>query len=256
MGGFLERFGTAFGAGALGAAVAAIPAGIRMGAGSGSQTPTCSPYCAWVVLATGGLAPMLISIFLLRAARVGLKAFGGPGRGTRFAGVILWGWLELLTLVAVGALLRARTHHHALAGVTFALGSLAVSGGLALVTTRFARIVSALPDGQRRPALVAGLLAIAVLGALVLRRSGLDGSDGLGRAGATIIDLLAFCIVATFASRPDLSSRRLLALVALPATAALVFVGASSLQACPQVIDAARGAAPLYSQVLTLWPSH
>jgi hypothetical protein len=247
------RLGSGFGAAALGAAVAAVPAGIRVGA---CEAPGCSPYSAWVALALGGLAPMLIAIFLLRAARVGLKAFGGPGRGTRFAGLVLWGWFELLTLVAVGGLLRSRTHHHALAGVTFALGALVLSGGLALLAMRLVAIASGLPDGQRRPALAFGLVAVAVVGVLVLRRSGLDGSDGLGPAGSIIIDLLAFCIVATFASRPDLANVRLLAFVAGPATVALVVVGASALRACPQVLDAAKGSAPLYSQVLALWTSH
>ena len=253
MAGLVTRFGTTFAVGALGAAVAAIPAAIRVGA---RAVPACATSSAWLVLAGAGMCPMLIAIVLFRGARVGLKAFGGEGRGTRLAAFVLWACLELCALVVLGAVLRATTHHHALAGVTFALVSLAAAIGLAVVAMRVAAMISALPAAPRRVALGVGGVVIAMAGALVVRRWGLDPSAGMGITGATIVDLLAFFIVATFASRPEFVERRFLALLGPPAAATLVVLSVSAIRACPQIADAARGHAPVYSQALGQWSPH
>lgn len=252
MPGFVLRFGTTFGAGVLGAAVAAIPAAIRVAAGA---VPACSPYNAWLMLTVAGVVPMVIAIVLLRGARVGLKAFGGPGKWTRFSGFVLWAFLEVVSLVCLGALLRAKTHHHALAGATFALVSLAGSVGLALVITRIAGIVSALPESPRRLVVGGGAVLLALAGAAIVRRFGVDVA-GSGGTGATIVDMLAFFIVATFASRPEFVERRALALLGPPAAATVLVLGASAFRACPQVLDATKGHAPLYSPALEPWSSH
>jgi hypothetical protein len=253
MAGFITRFGTTFGVGALGACVASIPAAIRVGAG---DMPACGAYNAWLVLAGAGLGPMLVAVALLRGARVGLKAFGGPGQGPRFTAFLLWAGLELGMLVLLGALLRATTHHHALAGVTFALVSLLGSVGLAVFSVRTVAVVLALPDWLRPFTVGMGLLVLSFTVALAARRAGLDAPGSMGVAGATIVDLLAFFIVATFASRAQFVEARWLALLGPPAAATLLVLGVSAFRACPQIAEAASGHAPLYSQTLVRWQPH
>jgi hypothetical protein len=253
MAGLVTRFGTTIGVGTLGAAVAAVPAAIRVGA---RVVPACGTYSAWLVLAWAGVGPMLIAIVLFRGARVGLKAFGGEGRGARLAAFVLWALLEVGGLVLLGALLRATTHHHALAGVTFALAAVALAVGLALLSMRVAKEVSALAPGSRRLVLVGAALVIVLAVAMVARRFGLDASGGLGVTGATIVDLLAFFIVATFASRPEFVERRVLAILGPPAAATLLVLGVSAIRACPQIADATRGHAPVYSSAVDQWSVH
>jgi hypothetical protein len=247
MAGFVTRFGTAFGVAALGASLAAIPAAIRIGA---ADAPACGTMNAWMVLAGVGVGPMLAAIVVLRGARVGLKAFGGPGADTRLAAFVLWAFLLLGSLIALGALLRATTHHHALAGVTFAIGAVVVALALALVALRLGAMVSPLTPGTRRVLYAAGAAVLLGLCTFVANRFRAGGSLGTGLLGVSIVDFLAFGIVATFGSRPELVERRLLALLGPPAVATLLVVGISAFRACPPMLEATKGHAPLYSRVL------
>ena len=66
-------------------------------------------------------------------------------------GVATWAMATFLALASLGAFLRATTHHHGLAGVTFAIGGLAVGGALALVVRRLMQMArGADPWGARR----------------------------------------------------------------------------------------------------------
>jgi FtsH-binding integral membrane protein len=241
----VARLGTAFGASAFGALVATVPAAIRaVGAGH----PDSSPLDVWMAL--GGLAvgPMLVAIVLLRGARGGLAAFGGPEASMRLAAVVVWAALEFGALVGLGALLRATTHHHALAGVTFAAGALAAATALGLIVRRLAAIASA--PHARRPVLAAVAVTLAVFVALGVRELGARHDPSSASGGAVVVDLLAFGIVATLASRPEVVRRRLLSIVGPPIAATLLVLGLSTVRSSPSVVEAVRAEAPLYAVVI------
>ena len=71
-----------------------------------------------------------------------------------------WTTLTFLALAALGALLRATTHHHGLAGVTFSLGGVVIGGGLALVVRRLAAMARAADPWGRAALLVSTLIAL------------------------------------------------------------------------------------------------
>src|SRR5260370_19944491 len=118
-GSLVLRFGTAVGLAAGAALAPALPATMRI---SGALASGHGLGHVWLALAAATLGPMVAAIVVLRGAREGLRAFGGSGAGLRIYGVGLWLASLLVGLSLFGGILRATTHHHALAGVTFACG--------------------------------------------------------------------------------------------------------------------------------------
>src|SRR5688572_22620589 len=125
------RFGTAAGLAVVASAVAAVPAALRV-----SSTLPDGPSMPRVLVAIAGafLVPMIAAIAIMRGARVGLRAFGGPEATARGMGLVAWLVVGFFVLAAFGAALRATTHHHPLAGVTFAIGGGLAALGLSLVS--------------------------------------------------------------------------------------------------------------------------
>lgn len=66
-----------------------------------------------------------------------------PARGGASIAPVLavWGLLALPSFALLGAVLDAHTHHHALAGVTFAVAALVVGAALAIVAARVVGLV-------------------------------------------------------------------------------------------------------------------
>lgn len=129
----VERIGNATFAAALAAALASLPAALRLAQADGSFP------MAWALLAAIALVPMAILVPLFRAAREGLRAWGGDGLGERIAGFGAWLGAMLIFMLRFGTALRAKTHHHALAGVTFAVGALVIAVVLGIVAVRLVR---------------------------------------------------------------------------------------------------------------------
>ena len=126
-GSFVVRFGTAVGLGAVAALAGAVPATLRV-----ASVATEGPGAArvWLALAAAALVPMVVAVVVLRGAREGLRAFGGPGAGLRASGSGC-GSPRCSSGSRSSAASSARTtHHHALAGVTFAFGALAFALGV------------------------------------------------------------------------------------------------------------------------------
>ena len=123
------------------------------------------------------------------------------------------------------------------AGGLQALGIIAYNRGLLRILDR---------EGLRAK----GAAVLLGLCTFVANRFRAGGSLGTGLLGVSIVDFLAFGIVATFGSRPELVERRLLALLGPPAVATLLVVGISAFRACPPMLEATKGHAPLYSRVL------
>jgi hypothetical protein len=230
-GSLVLRFGTAVGLAAAAAMAASFPAALRVGAGLGED----STGRVWTVLASAALVPMIGAVVVLRGAREGLRAFGGPGAELRAYGVALWAASLLVTLTLLGSVLRATTHHHALAGVTFAFGSLGAAVGLALACARVVAILrEATPHVRGTLALVLAMGAFAALGAIGIRflHAALHEPASAPAAGM-VVDVLAFSLAALFATRRSLASRRAVAVVGPPVAVAIAALGFSSLGDAP-----------------------
>jgi hypothetical protein len=248
-GSWLTSFGSVVGASTLGSTIATAPALLRLEGAAG----VCSPFGAWAVLIAATVLPMSIFVLALRRARGGFLAFGKGKDGV--PRMMLLGWIgsTFSALAFVGALLRARTHHHALAGVTFAISGLVFSLVLALVWARLAVLA------RRAPASGRGLMAAAI--GVVLALAILGVRHGLTRESAAplltlqdvkLVDGLAFAVGALVASRRPFVNRGLLALIGPPLAAVVFVLGASSLRACPSLLDALAGQAPGVSWAIGL----
>lgn len=226
------RFGTAIGLAALAALVCVLPATLRVSAAmAGAEgAPRVS-----VALSAAALGPMIASIVILRGARESLRTFVGPGLELRAFGVFLWLGSLLVTFSILGSLLRAKTHHHALAGVTFAFSALAVAIGSALVCARVVAILRHASPSTGRAlvgALAGGTIIISLwIGVRFLQAIARDPESA--GAAAVVVDVLAFAVAAGFAARPSFTNRRALALVGPPIALAIVALGVSVLRDRP-----------------------
>jgi hypothetical protein len=190
---------------------------------------------AWTGLAASALVPMVATVVILRGAREGLRAFGGPGAELRAYGAALWAAWLLVTLTFFGSVLRATTHHHGLAGVTFAFGALGAAVGLALASARMVVILrDAAPDTRKIAAIGLVLVTVLALGWIGVRFLNAARHDPASAAAAgTIVDILAFALAAGFAARRTLVSRRTLAVVGPPVAVAIAALGISALRDSP-----------------------
>jgi hypothetical protein len=249
---FVVRFGTAVGLGVLAALVGAVPATLRVASVAGDGG--AGPGRVWLALAAAALAPMLAAVVVLRGAREGLRAFAGPGAGLRALGIALWLASLLVGLTFFGSVLRAETHQHALAGVTFAFGALAFSVASAVVCARLVSIARGAPAfGRRALVFVAGtmaVLALAFVGLRFLHAASHDAAS-YGAAG-TVVDVLAFALAAFFASHRALRGRRAFALLGPPVAVVVVALGVLTLRGAPLLRDAIGESAPAFAPVVDL----
>jgi hypothetical protein len=232
------RFGAAVGTGTLGAMVASVPATFRVVAGA--EPPLAAPI-VWAALAGATLVPCVVLVVLFRAARRGLASFGGEGASGRALGFLVWLFGSFDALLAFGALLRATTHHNALAGATFAVGGLVALTSLGVVVRR----VVALAD-EWAPPIVLTFFGAALVVLLLIP---LFLAMKVGRASpaaGVLVDALAFLIAAGFASRASFGRWRALGVLGPPLAVLLLFLGASSVKTAP-VAPAVRARAPLLS---------
>jgi len=248
-GSLVLRFGTAVGLAVAASLACALPAAMRVSA----LVEGTSRMRVWLGLAAVALGPMVTAVMVLRAAREGLRAFGGPPGGLRAFGLALWLVSLVVMLSLFGAVLRATTHQHALAAVTFACVAATLAAGSGLVCGRMVAILRSLPVGARR--LVAlglaapAIAALAWIGLRVAREAPHDA--GSSAATGTVVDVLAFLLAALLASRPSLSMRRALAVVGPPVAVAVIAVGIATLREA-QVRDAVGERAPAYAPAADL----
>jgi len=245
--------GSAVSLAALAALACSIPATTRV---SGLVAHLHGPAQVWIALAALAFLPMLMAILVLRAARQGLRAFGGAGSELRAYGVALWLASLLVELSLFGRLLRATTHHHALAGVVFALGALAMAAASALLCARVVTLLNRGSIGMRL--LLGGFVSFGALGALGLVLLGFSrvASHDEASAGAvaTFVDTLSFALGAVFAlfvteaTGRSLSRRRALALVGPPIALVIGVLGLSILRD-GDLSRAIEQRAPLFARV-------
>lgn len=239
----VTRFGTVVGAGVLAAIIASVPATLRIGDGGLAMRA----MEVWGSLAALASPLAVLGVGVLRRARAGVRIAVGP-HGALLAGAVLWFCvLELGVLGAFGALLRAKTHHHGLAGVTFALFALASGLVMALLAWRGARALGRADETVQRGAL--GVAALASFLAVVLVGVRLARSPELGTAAA-LVDGIALAVAVFFASSHALARVKALAIAGVPVAAVVLVLGLSTVRGQPQLeADIAR-VAPIHAVML------
>ncbi len=238
----MTRLGTLLGAASLAALAASVPAAGRVARDADGRFGVTG---TWLALAAAAAVPMILAVAVLRGARRGAASFGGDGATPRALGLAIWLLATTLALLVFGAALRATTHHHALAGATFAALGVAAALGLGAASSRLVAIVSAFSPLAQRAAL--GLVAAALLAALLAL------SFKVGRiapaAVSLLVDVLAAFIAAGLLSGPALARSRVLAALGPPLAVALLVLGLGVLRTTPKLPAATRTRAPLLA-----WP--
>ena len=242
---FVTRFGTVVGGGVLAAAASSLPAELRMGDG-GSILRAISQWLALAAILTP-LAIVVVAVF--RRGRTGLRQLAGEAGPLFVAAALWWAVLELGVLSVLGAVLRARTHHHGLAGVTFAILALVSGLVVALLAVRGVRMLSKMPPGGHRVALmVAAAAAFAVVALIGIRTS---RAVGLHTAAA-LVDSLALLVSAAIASSRGMARWRPLAVGGVPIAAAILLLGFACVRAEPDLKELLAEGAPLQAWILSL----
>lgn len=243
---FVTRFGTVVGGGVLAAAASSLPAELRMGDG-GSILRAIEQWLALAALLTP-LAIIVVAVF--RRGRVGLRILAGD-RAPLFAAAALW-WavLELGVLSIFGSVLRAKTHHHGLAGVTFAILALISGLVVAMLAVRGVRMLLRMPPSGHRVALkVAASAAFIVVILIGIRTS---RSTGLHTAAA-LVDTLALVVSGAIASSRAMAKWRPLAVGGVPIAAAILLLGFACVRAEPDLKELLAEGAPVQAWVLGLF---
>jgi hypothetical protein len=242
----VTRFGTVVGGGVLAAAASSLPAELRMGDG-GSLFRAIEQWLALAALLTP-LAILMVAV--MRRGRAGLRIIAGD-RGPLFAAAALW-WavIELSVLSVFGAVLRAKTHHHGLAGVTLAVIALLTGVILALLTVRGVRMLLRMPAGSHRVALIVASSAAFIVIALV----GIRTSRAIGlHTAAAMVDGVALLVASAIASTRAMARWRPLAVGGVPMAAAILLLGFACVHAEPDLADLLVAGAPVQSWLLGLW---
>lgn len=211
--------GTAIGTGVVAALLGSLPAALRLSDAGGANR-------AWLLLAGAATPFAAVSVFILRDAYGGLRAYMGEQRSFVRVFVALWLGTVAASLDALGRVLRATTHHHALAGVTFALAAVMVVVGAGLATHRAARLIDGL-RGRGLPrlhALLTTAVYALVAGMLLMAARHLHGKLP-AESAATMVDVTALALSAALAARPEFRGFRSLAIFGPLAAVAIVVVG-------------------------------
>jgi hypothetical protein len=200
------------------------------------------------------------SIFLARGAAQSATThlFGESGARLRTFGIGLWLAALLVTLALFGSFLRATTHHRALAGVTYACGALVLGVAWALACARLVAMLRSVSERVRRPAVVilgaAALVALLVLGVSFVSTVAKD--EASFRAGATVVDVMAFVLTSFIASRGWPGAHRPLVVAGPPVVIFIAAMGAVFMAALgfatlrdPPVSRAVAERAPAFAPV-------
>lgn len=247
------RFGTVIAGGIATAILSSLPAAMRMGDG-GSAAKALQQ---WLALAAVLLPLAILTVGVLRRARAGLQILVGvqtEGGGMRMdrvlllaAGLLWWAVLQLGFLSIFGAVLRKNTHHHGLAGVTFAFVAVVTGVGVAFFAVRGVRMLGRFGSGtQRAGTIVSGLCAFIAILLVGLRTS---RAEGLHTAAA-MVDVLAITITAVMTSSRLFSRFRPLAIASVPLTVIVILVGLTTLWGDAPLRAAFANFAPVHAFLL------
>ena len=232
-------------------ALASVPAALRTAAAGGG-------FLASLFVGMGVLLPVvLLALFLSRAAGRGFRQLvGAESPRPVVLGVALWLGLATPLLVALGAFLKATTHHRGLGGATFGVLGLAVVAAAALVAQRLVALGRTLVERGMKPWIPAAAgAAVGVLPLLVvavpLGQRGDDPSAHLVRAA--ILDGAIVVIATALAASTRLGAQlqRVARLAGVP-LAFVVMVGAfAGVESSPAIAASMRAGGGLASTVLS-----
>jgi hypothetical protein len=243
----VTKVGSAVGSGVIAAVVASLPATMRLG-DAGSMVRAGTGWMALAALATP-LAVLVVSI--LRRARAGAQLVAGDRVEVVASGVLAWITLQLLANSALAAFLRKHTHHHGLAGVTFAIGALFCGIGLALLVSRVMNKLALIPSpGMHRAALVVtGSMAFLVVVTAGVRTA---PAEELHTA-AGLVDAFALAIACGIASSRVFARQRPLAIAGVPTATIVLVLGLASLHGNATLRDALAKSAPIHGMLLSVF---
>jgi hypothetical protein len=238
------RFGAAVTAVVLASAIATVPAAVRI---APSLRGSAGSLSLWISLLAVAFFPLAVATVVLRHALAALRLFDPRAVATGIATVLVWGLVTFFGLCVFGALLRATTHQHALAGVTFAGGGIVLAAVLALFAARAVPLVqkSAPP---LRWSMIAATAVAAGFGLAFLARV-LARSDG---AGALPVDIVTFAFAAAFGAGAFPHRSRPIAVLAFagpPLAAAVLVIGFATLRTSPPLCVALDAEAPVLSAI-------
>jgi len=240
------RFGAAVSAVVLSSAIATLPAAVRVS----RAVATSGGASAWMALLAVAFFPMAFATVVLRHAVGAVRLFDARSVAGGVLAAVVWGATMFAVLAALGAGLRATTHHHGLAGVTFALTGAVAALLVALVSVRVAALIREASAVVRWLALAALLILLAACGLLFMR--------ALGQSPAAVtltVDLVAFALAAGFGA--GVFPRRTrpfapLALAGPPLAAVVLVVGFATLGSSAPLRSALGEEAPVLAAVAGL----
>jgi hypothetical protein len=241
------RFGAAVAAVLLSSVVATMPAAVRI---APSLTPTSSSASSWVALLAIAFLPLTIATVALRHALAALRLFDPKTVATGVTTVLVWGLATFVALAGLGTFLRATTHHHGLAGVTFACAGVVIAAPVALFSTRFVQWAQATPPPGRWLAYLA--LGLALGAGLVFFGRTLGHSPG---ASTFALDVAAFAFAAAFGAGAFPRRNHPLVPLALagpPLAAIVLVVGFGTLRSSPPLRTAVMEEAPVLGAAMEL----
>ncbi len=245
-GAIVVRFGTVVGGGVCAALGASLPAVMRIGDG-GSFFRALE---LWMALAAVLTPVAIATVGVFRRARVGVKILAGQNPSVLAAAVMWWAALEAGVLAVFGAMLRAKTHNHALAGVTFSVFALISGAIVALLAVRGARMLLDAPEATQRIALAT--TAMATFAVLMLAGVKTARAEGLHTAAAQV-DCLALAVAAAIASAPAFAKARPFAIAGVPVALLVLLVGLTTLHGEPTLQKSIDENAPVHAWLIGLF---
>jgi len=241
---FLQRAGSLLGAGAIAASLASVPAALRVASAA-------SPLGAWLAIVACILVPAITAVAVVRGARDGWSAFEGADAGVDAAGVVAWTLATLIALAALGAGLRATTHHHGLAGVTFGITGAAVGAVIALFTRRAVSLTKR-ASPPARFIVLGGAFASLIIVVVTLAARLQAVAPFSPRASALLVDAMAFAIAVTLLSKRTFTRATWLARAGVPLSLGLFALGFAVLSRSPAVAAAIAEHAPAFAWLASL----
>jgi hypothetical protein len=240
------RIGFVLAGGVVSAIVSSFLAALRMG----EEASVGRALEQWVVLAAFGTPIGVAAVAVLRRARVGLRLLMGEHAPLLAIGVLWWSVIELGLLSVFGAALRKTTHHHALAGVTFAIFAV-ISGVLVAAFAHKATAIMARGGSraQRASLAIAGAASFVVVLLVMFRTS---RAEGLHTAGA-LVDAFVFAVSATLASSRMFTRLRPLALAGGPLAVFVMLLGFLLLRGDTKLRGELLESAPVHALVMDLF---
>ena len=239
---WLLRFGTTVGVAFVVAVVGTAPSALRVA----KTMPDKGLFAVWAVMGAAALFPAAFLVSLFRGARRGARSFLHDRALTHGTRLFVFGALAPPFVVLFGTVLRAKTHHHALAGVTFSVVAAIVLGGIFAFASRLSTMLES--RGERVVKASFGVAFVAFLASVAW--VGLKASRAGGPAACVFLDVLAILLASGFGSRRSFADAKALAFVGPPLAAAMLALGITTARELAQPLGDARSEVVLYAPML------